>query len=95
MHEQEHQSNLSNEEYEAMRLGYPYPLAKATVDNFDYALKTKSGCMFRFSSATAVNDKWVIIEGGYGGNGYQAAHPRGTYIRLDEIVWVADAPEGS
>ena len=84
-------------------------LQKATVDNpFDYLIVFKDGDRVRFQWATwNPGNDWVLI----GGNddfcddpnsftnwcqrtsGYTC--PRGIQIRLDDIWYVADAPEGS
>lgn len=73
-------------------------LAKACVDPFSYALKLRSGEIITFTEARFVNPGWVWIDfcpldeqpTGYG---IPFDTERGIDVRLDEIVWVMDAPE--
>lgn len=81
------------------RADIPESLLKACVDNpFDYVLGLKDGTVIRFSGAD-IKGNWVTIERGEWGKsdallfGYPME--RGVDIRLDQIVWCADAPEGS
>jgi hypothetical protein len=75
-------------------------LAKACVDHFDYALKLRTGEVIRFTDAEIIRPGWIHLE-----VREPAAQPRmnrlpfmadrGIDVRIDEIVWVMDAPEGS
>lgn len=82
---------------------YPPSLLKATEDHFDYALKLTTGEVIRFTEATIHGDYVTLHpEGGVDGRGFdpslgnrQFSCPRGVDVRVDQIVWCADAPEGS
>lgn len=85
-------------------LGSP-ALAKACMDSFDYALKLKSGEVIRFQEATWHGNGWLTLGGITDDSGdnrklhevpdlpYPA--DRGVDVRLEEILWVMDAPCGS
>jgi hypothetical protein len=76
-------------------------LAKACVDDcFDYALKLRTGEVIRFSGARVISPGWVhlkIAEVEFQPD--EQALPfradRGVDVRIADIVWVMDAPEGS
>lgn len=81
---------------------YPPALLKATIDQFDYALKFRDradgtpGEVVRFMSAT-INGGWITLTPD---DGFKVAFsglpcPRGVDVRLEDIEWVADAPNGS
>lgn len=73
----------------------PPALLKACYDPFDYVLGLYSGKVVRFESASIHGD-WVTIESppeGFPGWFYPC--PRGINLRLKDIEWCADAPEGS
>lgn len=72
-------------------------LTKSVFDEFSYALKLKTGESIWFSSATVLNKEWIHIEGVdiSKSNGLAHVAARGIDIRISEIVWVMDAPEGS
>jgi hypothetical protein len=78
-------------------LGMGPMLAKACVDDFEYALGLSCGTTLRFSHARIVNDNWISIsaqpEDFKKAFGYPM--PRGVEICIKNIVWVADAPYGS
>lgn len=88
---------------EEITLGYPPALAKACHDEFDYAMRLRTGELLRFGAAKAVNREWVTIifdvgtfcPSGHNLFGQPWPLPRGVDIRVDSIAWVADAPEGS
>ena len=97
----EHESPL--EELEAQ--GYPPSLAKACYDPFEYVLVLRSGTLLHFESASP-RGQWVHIEfGGYApprildaARMDRAGHfsfDRGMDVRVADIVWCADAPNGS
>ena len=85
-------------------LGSP-ALAKACVDSFDYALKLKSGEVIRFQDATWLGNGWLTLRRITDDSGdkrrlldapglpYPAG--RGVDVRLEEILWVMDAPCGN
>lgn len=85
---------------------YPPALLKALIDSFDYALKLRTGEIFRFQEAT-LHGEWLHLRTGesregndfrrYGGNKVPYPYPfdRGVDVRVADIVWIADAPEGS
>lgn len=78
-----------------------HALAKACCDNyFDYALKLRTGEVIRFVGAEVLTPEWIRLE-----VASQYAQPednalpfkadRGVEVRVSDIVWVMDAPEGS
>jgi hypothetical protein len=84
--------------------GWPWPLAKATVDAFDYAIGLKDGTVIRFESAEASEDmQWVtitparidVVVWGSTEPADTFSFARGLVIRVSEIVWACDAPQGS
>lgn len=81
--------------------GYPPSLAKACVDQFDYALMLKNGVVYRFTEAEIINKDWVRIKGTLDAMQMHSESPpdmtfdRGIDMRVSEIAWVADAPNGS
>ncbi len=75
-------------------------LAKACQDEFDYALRLRTGEVIYFSSAEVIGSGWVnIILKPMDEQPKQnrVAYPadRGMDIRISDIVWVMDAPNGS
>lgn len=92
-----------NEHIEAMcaTAGMPPALTKACIDPFDYALRLRTGELIYFESASPMDGPWVHIAGVThvadvsgqrdGGCDFE----RGLDIRIADIVWVADAPNGS
>ncbi|MCL5742485.1 MAG: hypothetical protein M1541_00965 [Acidobacteria bacterium] len=84
-----------SEEQDWMR-PLPYALAKAIGDSFQYALMLRDGTIIEFESATPPSTGWIMLHGPKIVNrGYDACFDRGMEVRLEEIVWVADAPHGS
>jgi hypothetical protein len=80
---------------------YPHSLLKASFDPFDYALRLRTGEVIYFQECSFRGD-WVCLT--VHKCPYQAAHDmstlrhpfeRGLDVRLSDIVWCADAPEGS
>lgn len=72
---------------------FPESLAKACSDEFDYAMGLKSGDVIRFRSARIDGD-FVHLDGEEI-SGLRYPCPRGVDVRISEIMWCADAPEGS
>ena len=74
-------------------------LLKSCSDYFDYALKLRTGEVIRFRGATLLNKEWIHLKIEDAGQNTECALPykadRGIDIRLSDIVWVMDAPEGS
>ena len=89
-------------------LTVPPSLLKAAIDNpFDYALGLRSGHVLRFKGCQ-FHGAWVTImwnddltgervDGVSSGPvlGTHYTFDRGVDVRLDDIVWCADAPQGS
>lgn len=79
---------------------YGPTLIEATVDPFDYALCLRTGQIIRFVSAS-IHGRFVILSDGGNGNGKGIEGldpfpcPRGVEIRVDDILWIAKAPQGS
>lgn len=76
----------------------PQSLLKACIDPFSYALRLRTGDVIEFESATIHGDfvtlKNDAPETALSG-GLPFPCPRGVDVRLDDIVWCADAPHGS
>ena len=76
-------------------------LAKACCDKpFDYALKLRTGETIRFSGATIIRPGWIHLDvlppnkqAGTQRLPYLA--DRGVEVRVEEIIWAMDAPQGS
>ncbi len=81
--------------------GYPSYLRKACQDEFDYALGLRDGRVFHFCGAEPVSPDWVRIYGMHDEakvpfiHGLPWCFDRGIEIRVADIMWVADAPNGS
>jgi hypothetical protein len=78
--------------------GWPDVLIKATHDPFDYACYIEGIGEIRFGAATRAGKGWVRLEAGTQGDQLTKlghAFERGVEVRVDRIVWVADAPDGS
>lgn len=79
---------------------YPDALLKAVRDPFDYALRLVTGEVVRFHQAD-IKRGWAWLQGsayeGSDGGVQGLKHPcdRGVWVRIEHVVWVADAPEGS
>jgi hypothetical protein len=88
---------LNYKEFEAL-LG-SHALAKSCLDYpFDYALKLRTGEVIAFAGAKILSPEWMCVEVKPPNEQrftlpYPA--PRGMDIRISDIVWVMDAPEGS
>jgi len=77
--------------------GLPAALAKTVSDNpFQYALMLRDGTIVEFEGAAPPSAGWILLDRPKIVNrGYDACLERGIEVRLQEIVWVADAPHGS
>jgi len=78
-----------------------HALAKACHDNgFDYALKLRTGEVIRFLGAEILTPEWIRLEVARPRCQPEDNHlpykaDRGVDVRIADIVWVMDAPEGS
>lgn len=76
-------------------------LAKACIDcSFDYAVRLRTGDVIRFVGAEIINSEWIHLDLGDWldqpkSNGLAYPARRGIDVRIADIVWVMDAPEGS
>jgi len=77
-------------------------LDKASCDHFDFAIKLVTGEIICFESLDILNDKWVHLNGirkDFHEQPQNTLIPflasRGMDIRIEHIVWVMDAPNGS
>lgn len=77
------------------RRRYPAALIKAQCDSFDYALRLNTGEMVLFSEAT-ITGEWVHLEHlnrlDHDSPPFALKGYRGVDVRVDAIVWCADAP---
>src|ERR1019366_8850551 len=73
-------------------LTVPKSLVKASIDEFDYALNTRDCLYVRFTSACIAGQFALLTV-----TSASSSHtfPRGLEIRISDIVWCADAPDGS
>ena len=78
-------------------LGWPYPLAKSTWDQWDYVLGLKSGHYIHFKTAIPDGVAFVHLKGVdhlslpiYEDKKWSPEVERGITVRLDEIAWVID-----
>lgn len=92
-------------------VGWPWPLCKALDDEFFYSVGLRDGTVIKFTSARCDDTyEWVTLLGipvdekgepcdeGYMPIGYRdinAPCPRGIVVRVADIVWAVDAPDGS
>lgn len=91
-----------NEEVELARLGISGHLAKACADPFVYAIGLKNGHVIMFHAACVhPGTDWLTLEilneDQQEDNEKRLGHkcPRGLSVRISEIAWCADAPDGS
>jgi hypothetical protein len=79
--------------------GWPPALVKARDDPFDYACGLRTGAVIRFGTCEDLGHGWVRLlpEPAPADDGHDLPYPcpRGVDVRVDDIVWCADAPEGS
>lgn len=79
---------------------YPPMLDKACYDPFQYAIGLSNGTVIQFESAIPISREWIHIDLGENADKGRAGVcdlpcPRGIDVRVDSILWVADAPAGS
>lgn len=97
------ESQIWDEKVLMNEFGYPPSLAKACFDNaFDYALCLIDGTVWRVSGVRAISRDYVQINKAdfntlSGDKHDKPKYPfeRGVDVRVDCIMWIADAPEGS
>lgn len=73
-------------------------LCKACYDVFDYALQLRNGTVIRFEFAKIISTDWLHLDMWTSpdkGSTLPYAADRGIDVRISDIVWVMDAPEGS
>ena len=92
------------EEVLCEQFGFPPALAKAIMDPFDYAIGLRDGKIIHFSEAKfdIHNPGWIHLdevqaEGKAQAKGISIPYPldRGVDVRIADIMWAADAPNGS
>ena len=91
-------STAAHEQQDLVAAGWPDALIKATLDDFTYVLKLRTGEIIPFTSADAcVTPGWARLQIDRKAELHQMPFPfsRGLDVRIGEIVWVADAPSGS
>lgn len=101
-HQEQEVRRIEAEIRRLQALGSP-ALTKACLDDFDYALKLKSGEVIRFTSAEWHDNGWLTLSGIDNDNDLRPPNrtdlpfpaARGVDIRLEDILWVMDAPCGS
>jgi len=79
---------------------WPPALVKACTDSFSYALGLRTGQTIWFESAAVANSEWVtlfLVEDWLTETKNQGVPlcPRGIDVRMADIMWVADAPDGT
>jgi hypothetical protein len=75
----------------------PAALIKACSDPFDYVARLRSGEIIRFSSADVTGDYAHLYLEGVPADANEEllySFDRGIDVRVADIVWCADAPEG-
>lgn len=96
------QAEIARETQEALDMSIvgSAALAKACCDHFDYACRLRTGEVIRFSDCAIISKEWLnltISEFADQPLQNKLAFPaeRGIDVRISDIVWVMDAPEGS
>ena len=81
------------------RLRYPDALEKACSDPFDYAIGLKNGTVIRFHEVISYRNGWLGLRNvevsGAGDMADTFSFERGIDVRVSDISWVCDAPQGS
>lgn len=90
--EREHYAHA--EEVGRYQARYGRAFTKSLYDPFDYALKLRTGEVIRYEHASLAGTEWAHL---HQARDYPEGeeYPRGIDIRLSEVVWVKDAPQGS
>lgn len=83
-----------HEHFQMLEAKWPEALIKATTDEFNYAMSLKNGDLIQFRSAEFLNISTVKITIPRK-NIYNFELSRGLEVKLDQIVWVSDAPTGA
>jgi hypothetical protein len=100
----DHEAFLRQERHEEMLDWIGPALTKACTDPFDYLVVLRNGMRIRFHSAEYTNGSaWItLIPRGYPGAEFEEVQdilghrcPRGIDVRLADIMFAADAPDGS
>lgn len=88
----------------AREYNWPFALAKASFDHFEYAAFVVNLGVVLFTDVEYVSPEWVMLKL-IDPDDYPAHYekigkplcqfPRGIEVRLSDIRWVADAPFGS
>jgi hypothetical protein len=91
---------LDMEEKRILRFVKSPALAKSCMDPFDYACRLRTGEVVFFEGATIVNKEWITLtlkpqESQPKFDCLKYPGPRGIDVRISDIVWVMDAPNGS
>lgn len=95
---------LLDEEAMLIQAGWPWPLVKAINDPFTYAIGLRDTSVIKFEQASydKRNLEWVTILPDNLTIVRMPVEPqrwfcfdRGLAIRVSDILWAADAPEGS
>ena len=68
-------------------------LCKLTMDHFTYLVGLKSGRVLKVEHGTKITEKWIRFMPDEDLCGYPC--PRGIDVKISEIEWIVDAPEGS
>ena len=80
-------------------LGWPPFLLKSVGDPFDYVAFVRGVGLVRFEYAEPVSPEWVRLRPhqyhDMQSPGLRYPCPRGLEVRVADLVYVADAPEGS
>lgn len=88
-------TEIETEEQRIIAIVGSAALAKSIMDPFDYALRLSSGEIIRYTSAKLISDTWIHLYPNPQDDIFPYKADRGMDIRISEIVWVMDAPEGS
>lgn len=92
-----------------MRYSWPPALLKALIDPFEYTIGMKDGRVISFCQCKDLGGGWVFLWGRWGKKGYDMdkgpyvkglegddwVFDRGLEVRVSDISWAADCPQGS
>lgn len=89
-------STIGGDDMEPDTNTLPHALTKAFEDSFHYALGLRNGTIIEFEEATITADDWIKLSNPkIMGSSYKATFERHMEVRVSEIAWIADAPQGS